>query len=45
MWNFKKRTEKYDANVRSNDDRKGDFRFADFVFTTVKIIFCAEAEC
>lgn len=35
----------HDADVHSSNERKGDFRFASFISTTVKMIFCAEAEC
>lgn len=31
-------------DVHSSNERKGDFRFAIFISTTVKLIFWAEAE-
>lgn len=47
MWNLnkKRKEEEHDTDVRSNYDRKGDFRLAVFVFTTVRMIFCADAKC
>jgi len=47
MWNLneKRKDRERDTDVHSSNERKGDFRFASFVSTTVEIVFCAEAEC